>query len=98
MLMISAAVCAALGTGTAMAQDGRFIQTAHTPSFETDFTVAAEKTVNSVVCIQSYETPRQQQYFNPFGDFFDFFGGQISSSNSDIICDSKQTFNFIGEN
>lgn len=74
MLMISAAVCAALGTGTAMAQDGRFIQTAHTPSFETDFTVAAEKTVNSVVCIQSYETPRQQQYFNPFGDFFDFFG------------------------
>lgn len=51
--------------GTAMAA---------TPSFQTDFTTAAEKTVNSVVCIQSYETPRQQYYGNPFGDFFDFFG------------------------
>lgn len=60
-------------TTAAFAQDNQFLRTATTPSFETDFTVAAEKTVNSVVCIQSFETPRQQ-YYNPFGDFFDFFG------------------------
>ena len=35
-------------------QDGQFIRTASTPAFETDFTVAAEKTVNAVVCIKSY--------------------------------------------
>lgn len=67
------AAVASLGV-TAYAQDYQFLKTASTPSFETDFTVAAEKTVNSVVCIQSYETPRQQFYGNPFGDFFDFFG------------------------
>lgn len=60
-------------TTAAFAQDNQFLRTATTPSFETDFTVAAEKTVNSVVCIQSFETPRQQ-YYNPFGEFFDFFG------------------------
>ena len=71
---LSAALAFAL-CGTAVAQDQQFLRTtSRTPSFETDFTVAAEKTVNSVVCIQSYETPRQQYYGNPFGDFFDFFG------------------------
>ncbi len=55
-----------------------FIRTAsgNTPAFQTDFTVAAEKTVNSVVCIQSYETPRSGGYGSPF-DFFEFFGFQI---------------------
>lgn len=57
--------------------DGSFIKTANTPAFETDFTVAAEKTVNEVVCIKSYTT-RQQSYSNggmdPFG-MFDFFFG-----------------------
>lgn len=71
---LSAALAFAL-CGTAVAQDQQFLRTtSRTPSFETDFTVAAEKTVNSVVCIQSYETPRLQYYGNPFGDFFDFFG------------------------
>lgn len=56
--------------------DGRFIRTASTPSFETDFTVAAEKTVNEVVCIKSFTTPRRQQMFgDPFGGMFDFFFG-----------------------
>lgn len=44
--------------------------------FDTDFTAAAEKTVNSVVCIKSFVTPRRQQsqgFFDPFG-FFEFFG------------------------
>ncbi|MDE6770761.1 MAG: hypothetical protein K2J78_13645, partial [Muribaculaceae bacterium] len=31
-----------------------FIRTSHGGSFETDFTVAAENTVNAVVCIKSY--------------------------------------------
>ena len=58
--------------------DHNFIRTANTPAFETDFTTAAEKTVNEVVCIKSYTT-RQQSYggggYDPFG-MFDFFFGQ----------------------
>lgn len=56
-----------------------FIRTANTPAFETDFTEAAEKTVNEVVCIKSY-TNRQKNYgygnygYDPFG-MFDFFFG-----------------------
>ena len=58
---------------------GNFIRTASTPAFETDFTTAAENTVNEVVCIKSYTT-RQQSYgngggYDPFG-MFDFFFGQ----------------------
>ncbi|MCM1377277.1 MAG: Do family serine endopeptidase [Clostridium sp.] len=54
-----------------------FVRTAATPTFETDFTVAAEKTVNEVVCIKSFASSRsprrgQQQMQDPF-DFFDFF-------------------------
>lgn len=60
---------------------GQFIRTAaHPGSFETDFTVAAEKTVNEVVCIKSYATPRQNPYggggYDPFGMFDFFFGPQ----------------------
>ncbi|MDE7413552.1 MAG: Do family serine endopeptidase [Muribaculaceae bacterium] len=56
-----------------------FIHTSSTPAFETDFTVAAEKTVNAVVCIKSFATPKQSPYGNsgsmdPFG-MFDFFFG-----------------------
>lgn len=56
--------------------DGQFIRTASTPSFETDFTTAAEKTVNEVVCIKSFATPRQQMFGDPFGMFDYFFGQQ----------------------
>ena len=63
-----------LALSSLYAQDGQFLRAANTPTFDTDFTITAEKTVNSVVCIQSYVTPRQQYYSNPFSDFFDFFG------------------------
>lgn len=67
------------GMQAATAPDSQFIRTSGaTPAFETDFTTAAEKTVNAVVCIKSYTT-RQQQMLggggsNPF-DMFDFFFG-----------------------
>lgn len=55
-----------------------FVRTAATPTFQTDFTQAAEKTINSVVCIKSYVSRVQQQYYDPFGgmmDPFEFFFG-----------------------
>lgn len=67
-------------TGTAFAAEPTFIRTASgsTPAFETDFTTAAEKTVNAVVCIKSYTTRQQNPYgqgsYDPFG-MFDFFFG-----------------------
>ena len=57
----------------------QFIRTASHAAFETDFTEAAEKTVNEVVCIKSFATRRQQQYsgnYDPFGMFEFFFGPQ----------------------
>lgn len=56
--------------------EANFIRTSQMPAFETDFTKAAEKTVNEVVCIKSFTT-RQQNYgggYDPFG-MFDFFFG-----------------------
>lgn len=59
-----------------------FIRTASSSSFDTDFTVAAEKTVNAVVCIKSYTSRSQrnaygnQGGYDPFGGMFDFFFGQ----------------------
>ncbi len=63
----------------AISSDSKFIHTSgSTPAFETDFTKAAEKTVNAVVCIKSYTTRQQNMYSgggsNPF-DMFDFFFG-----------------------
>ncbi|MDE5806759.1 MAG: S1C family serine protease, partial [Muribaculaceae bacterium] len=61
-------------------EDSSFIRTASGTAFETDFTVAAEKTVNAVVCIKSFTTRQQNPYgnsggFDPFGGMFDFFFG-----------------------
>ena len=59
--------------------DQNFIKVAaHPASFETDFTVAAENTVNEVVCIKSYTNRRQNAYsgYDPFGMFEFFFGPQ----------------------
>ena len=67
--------------------DNGFIRTAAPatrstmPAFETDFTTAAEKTVNAVVCIKSYTTRQQNPYgnqggYDPFGMFDFFFGPQ----------------------
>ena len=72
------ALAALIGFGAqANELEENFIRTAQTPAFETDFTIAAEKTVNEVVCIKSY-TSRTQSYgygdYDPFG-MFDFFFG-----------------------
>ena len=82
-LLMSAAIAALCVSGacaseSARSQSENFIHTASTASFETDFTVAAEKTVNEVVCIKSYQS-RRQQYggaYDPFGMFDFFFGPQ----------------------
>lgn len=67
--------------------------------FDTDFTVAAEKTVNSVVCIKSFVTPRRQQsqgFFDPFG-FFEFFGvPQQPQSNQPQQGDGEMVQNGLG--
>lgn len=61
-------------------EPAQFIRTSSAPSFETDFTVAAENTVNEVVCIKSFATPKRNQYgnggYDPFGMFDFFFGPQ----------------------
>lgn len=65
---------------SASADNKGFLKVSNLPSFETDFTVAAEKTVNAVVCIKSYTNQKQSSFFgngggnNPF-DMFDFFFG-----------------------
>lgn len=62
----------------APAPDNQFIRTAAASKFDNDFTAAAEKTVNEVVCIKSFTSRRQQQYggYDPFGMFDFFFGPQ----------------------
>lgn len=53
-----------------------FITTsARVPANSTDFTVAAENTINSVVSIKSYASMRQQYYGNRYFDPFEFFFG-----------------------
>lgn len=57
-------------------QEGNFVQTSNRlPDTSTDFTTVAEKTVNSVVSIKSFETPRQQQMYGGDWDPFEFFFG-----------------------
>lgn len=59
-------------------EENSFIRTSQQTSskFDNDFTVAAEKTVNAVVCIKSYVSRPQQNYYNnQFNDMFEFFFG-----------------------
>lgn len=80
---MAALICAA-PTACARNQKGesQFFNVARTQSFDTDFTQAAESTVNSVVCIKSYATRHQNPYnsygggMDPFGMFDFFFGPQ----------------------
>ncbi|MDE6577816.1 MAG: Do family serine endopeptidase, partial [Muribaculaceae bacterium] len=72
--------CADNAENNSESQAPQFIRTSNGASFETDFTVAAEKTVNAVVCIKSYATRQQNPYgnqggYDPFGMFDFFFGG-----------------------
>lgn len=81
-ILLGAALAVAAGSSTALATETdsyQFIRTAASaPGFQTDFTQAAEKTINSVVCIKSYTTRNQGNMMygsqNPF-DMFDFFFG-----------------------
>ncbi len=59
----------------------QFIRTASGASFDTDFTVAAEKTVNAVVCIKSFTTQRQQNPYGNQGGGYDPFSNLASSSH-----------------
>ncbi len=69
-------------TNHSQANEPEFITISRAPSFETDFTKAAESTVNSVVCIKSFVDRSQQYggnqggYMDPFGMFDFFFGPQ----------------------
>lgn len=73
--LITAAIWSQSIAGTS---EPAWINTAATSAFETDFTKAAENTVNSVVCIKSYVNRRSNPYggmgSDPFG-LFDFFFG-----------------------
>ncbi len=70
-------------SNSAIRDGSSFVKVANTQSFETDFTQAAESTINSVVCIKNFTTPRGGgQYgnggggYDPFGMFDFFFGPQ----------------------
>lgn len=79
-IIATAAILAFSAPYAGAAESSQFIRTSSSSSFDTDFTVAAEKTVNAVVCIKSYTTRQQNPYgnsggFDPFGGMFDFFFG-----------------------
>ncbi len=58
------------------AQPTTFTSVVGRAAIETDFTVAAENTVNAVVSIKSTSTPRQSQYGGFSDPFFEYFFGQ----------------------
>ena len=61
--------------GNEYAQPTRFTRVVNRPAVETDFTTAAENTVNAVVSIKSISTPKSQ--LGGFSDpFFEYFFGQ----------------------
>ena len=86
MAFASGALVATVATAAAAAScsdrtsaDGLFT-VAQSPVTNTDFTKAAESTINGVVSIKSFATPRQQRGYSNGGDFFndpffDFFFG-----------------------
>ena len=56
--------------------DKNFVRTAvRVPNANTDFTVAAENTINTVVSIKTYASVRQQYNGNRYFDPFEFFFG-----------------------
>lgn len=80
--LLAIAVTPACADNHAENSTPQFIRTSSAASFDTDFTVAAEKTVNAVVCIKSFTAQRQNPYgnqgggYDPFGMFDFFFGPQ----------------------
>lgn len=65
-------------------EDKNFIRTStRIPSSDTDFTVAAENTINCVVSIKTYASTQRQQYQgNRFFDPFEFFFGPGYGNNT----------------
>ncbi|MCM1348934.1 MAG: Do family serine endopeptidase [Firmicutes bacterium] len=67
--------------------EGGFLTVAQHPGVNTDFTKVAESTINGVVSIKSFATPRQQRGYSNGGDFFNdpffefFFGDPYGGSN-----------------
>jgi Do/DeqQ family serine protease len=65
--------------------DDSFVRTASSRSAAmssgVDFTVVAENTINSVVSIKSFETPKQQQYYQGIDPFEFFFGPGFGFGN-----------------
>lgn len=78
--IILSTILALAGSGSALyaAQAPEVVRTSRAASFDTDFTAAAEKTVNEVVCIKSFTSRKAQQMnsYDPFGMFDFFFGPQ----------------------
>lgn len=63
--------------------DKNFIRTSgRVPSSNTDFTVAAENTINCVVSIKTFATARQQYQGNRYFDPFEFFFGPGYGNNT----------------
>jgi Do/DeqQ family serine protease len=63
--------------------DKNFIRTSsRIPSSNTDFTVAAENTINCVVSIKTFAVARQQYQGNQFFDPFEFFFGHGYGNNA----------------
>lgn len=75
--------------------ENTFIKTSRSTSFETDFTVAAEKTVNAVVCIKSFVTRTPTNYYDPFEGMIDpfefFFGPQQRQPKQQRRQQNKET-------
>lgn len=64
--------------------DDSFVQTANQGqrvAIGPDFTVVSENTINSVVSIKSFETPKQQQYYQGMDPFEFFFGPGFGFGN-----------------
>ncbi|MCM1152881.1 MAG: trypsin-like peptidase domain-containing protein [Muribaculum sp.] len=80
--LISAIAAIAFAANGTEHPQSDFVRVARTPAFETDFTEAAENTVNEVVCIKSYTSRKSRGYdsqqYDPFG-MFDFFFGSPQS-------------------
>ena len=83
-------------TANEQTQNKGFVRmAAHGPALDTDFTVAAEKTINAVVSVKTFVTPRVQQRSSDFFmDPFEFFfgpgnGGQQRRQQQQPQQDSK---------
>ena len=83
-------------TANEQTQNKGFVRmAAHGPALDTDFTVAAEKTINAVVSVKTFVTPRVQQRSSDFFmDPFEFFfgpgnGGQQRRQQQQSQQDSK---------